>query len=148
MAAKGCSLHMVFLRIEILTMVLLVGQKIYCAELPLRAPCDISRMEFAFPSVVDIKGRPFGNWTIDTPLPASARVMFTWRGRQRLLRLFHNDVAVKEMVVVYNDRNRNDTVAEIGTGDNCFHVGFVKGEPASLRCSLDMHGSGRLHTNR
>lgn len=88
-------------------------------------------MEFAFPSVVDIKGRPFGNWTIDTPLPASARVMFPWRGRQRLLRLFHNDVAAKEMVVVYNDRNRNDTVAEIGTGDNCFHVGFVKGEPAS-----------------
>ncbi|PVD39034.1 hypothetical protein C0Q70_01661 [Pomacea canaliculata] len=104
-------------------------------------------MEFAFPSVVDIKGRPFGNWTIDTPLPASARVMFTWRGRQRLLRLFHNDVAVKEMVVVYNDRNRNDTVAEIGTGDNCFHVGFVKGEPASLRCSLDMHGSGYIQTD-
>lgn len=98
------------------------------AELPFRPPCEVTRTEIVFPHLVGNHGHKDTDSV--SKFPESLRLSLSWRGKRRVLSLFQSEVVASKMVVVYNDDDRNDTVAETAE-DNCYYQGFLKKERAS-----------------
>ncbi|XP_076462921.1 A disintegrin and metalloproteinase with thrombospondin motifs 2-like [Babylonia areolata] len=109
------------------------------AELPIQTSCEVDRAEVVYPSIVT--ARKSGAWSKGTTRkpPPTLEVQLSWRGRQRLLTLFQNDVAAGGMVMVYEEGEGegrrgvpdNDTVVVETGGESCYYEGYLKGEGAS-----------------